>query len=128
MTEKRMRKEAALKKELGRLSQVETSGIPDAPTAILCWGSPGCACSETGTRLGLRVVRPVVLSPFPEEQLLGALTGVTRLIVVEENATGQLADLAKGYGIVVHDRILRYDGRPFTPDDLAVRIREVQKK
>jgi len=48
--------------------------------------------------------------------------------VVEENATGQLADLAKGNGILVHDLILRYDGRPFTPGDLAVRIREVLKK
>jgi len=128
LTEKRMRKEEALKKELGKYSPVETSGIPDAATAILCWGSPGCACSEAGTRLGLRVVRPVVLSPFPEKQLLDALEGVTRLIVVEENATGQLADLAKGNGILVHDLILRYDGRPFTPGDLAVRIREVLKK
>jgi 2-oxoglutarate ferredoxin oxidoreductase subunit alpha len=59
---------------------------------------------------------------------MDALDGVTRLIVVEENATGQLADLVKGNGIVVHDRILRYDGRPFTPDDLAVRIREVLRK
>ena len=128
MVKKRMRKEQALIRELGRFGQVEISGIPDAATAILCWGSPGGACSEAGTRLGLRVVRPVVLFPFPKEQLLGALDGVTRIIVVEENATGQLADLAKGNGILVHDLILRYDGRPFTPADLAVRIREVLRK
>ena len=128
MAEKRARKEQALIMELARFTQVERSGVVDATTALLCWGSPGCACSEAGTRLGLAVVRPVVLSPFPKEQLRGALTGVTRLIAVEENATGQLASLAKENGIMVTDTLLRYDGRPFTPDDLAVRIREVLKR
>jgi 2-oxoglutarate ferredoxin oxidoreductase subunit alpha len=66
-----------------------------------------------------------VLNPFPLVQLKAALSGMTRLIAVEENATGQLARLAKENGIPVTDTILRYDGRPFTPDDLAVRIREV---
>jgi 2-oxoglutarate/2-oxoacid ferredoxin oxidoreductase subunit alpha len=65
-----------------------------------------------------------VLAPFPVDQIQKALTGVTRLIVVEENLTAQLAALAERHGIVTHEKILRYDGRPFTIDDLVSRIKE----
>ncbi len=125
MTRKRMRKEQALIEDMARFSQVDVSGIPDAPTAILCWGSTKGVCTEAGTRLGLRVVRPVVLAPFPAQQVKSALSGVIHVIAVEENANGQLADLALAHGIPVQERILRYDGRPFTPEDLAGRLREV---
>ena len=39
-------------------------------------------------------------------------------MAVECNAAGQLADLAACYGIKVDDRILKYDGRPFSLEDL----------
>jgi 2-oxoglutarate ferredoxin oxidoreductase subunit alpha len=54
-----------------------------------------------------------------------AIEGVTKLIAVEENATAQLAMLAGQYGIVPDERILRYDGRPFSPDDLQLKIKEM---
>lgn len=125
MTKKRLRKAETLKKTLESYQQVVVSGAPDAATAVLCWGSCGGVCTETGTRLGLRVVRPVILEPFPKSPLEAALAGATRVIAVEENATAQLAGLAHGNGIGVHDTVLRYDGRPFTPEDLALRLREV---
>jgi 2-oxoglutarate/2-oxoacid ferredoxin oxidoreductase subunit alpha len=125
MAEKRKRKEQTLMDGIEGYTQVITGGTYDAATALLCWGSTGGICSEVGDMLGLRVVRPVVLFPLPVVQLKDALKNVTRLIVVEENSTAQLADLVLAYGITVQDRILRYDGRPFTPDDLARRIREV---
>jgi pyruvate/2-oxoacid:ferredoxin oxidoreductase alpha subunit len=71
------------------------------------------------------VIQPILLSPFPHVQIKNALTGVTNLIAVEENATAQLATLAGQYGIIPDKRILRYDGRPFLPDDLLLKIKEV---
>jgi 2-oxoglutarate ferredoxin oxidoreductase subunit alpha len=71
------------------------------------------------------VIQPIILSPFPEIQLKNAIQGVTKLIAVEENATAQLAALAGQYGIVPDARILQYDGRPFSPDELLVKIKEV---
>jgi 2-oxoglutarate ferredoxin oxidoreductase subunit alpha len=57
------------------------------------------------------------LWPLPEEKVLAALQDADRLISVEVNATGQLATLLRAYtGIQVHGQILRYDGRPFTPE------------
>jgi len=124
MAKKRLRKGEALARETEGYGGVIVSGIPDADTALLCWGSTKGACDEAGGRLGIRVIRLVVLSPFPKEGLKNALSGVTRLIVVEENATGQLASLAERYGIIAHRKILRFDGRPFTPGDLLVRVKE----
>jgi 2-oxoglutarate ferredoxin oxidoreductase subunit alpha len=125
MAEKRKRKGLTLLAEVSRFSPVDISGIPDSPDAILCWGSTKGVCSEVGEMLGLRVVRPLVLAPFPEPALKAALAGVTRIIAVEENATAQLADLASCHGIPVRHTILRYDGRQFTPEGLAGKIREV---
>jgi 2-oxoglutarate ferredoxin oxidoreductase subunit alpha len=75
--------------------------------------------------IGLRAVQPVVLSPFPKVQLTYALEGARRLVVVEENATGQFAALLRLHGIAPDATILRYDGRPFSPDALLPRLKEV---
>jgi 2-oxoglutarate ferredoxin oxidoreductase subunit alpha len=59
------------------------------------------------------------------DEVKKAITGVKRLVAVEENATGQLATLAEQHGIAVYDRILRYDGRPFSPEDLLAKVKGV---
>jgi 2-oxoglutarate ferredoxin oxidoreductase subunit alpha len=124
MTKKRLKKWETLIEVMQGYPGVIQSGTPGAPTALLCWGSLKGVCEEAAAELGLRVVRPIVLAPFPVDQIQKALTGVTRLIVVEENLTAQLAALAERHGIVTHEKILRYDGRPFTIDDLVSRIKE----
>ncbi|WP_292369731.1 2-oxoacid:acceptor oxidoreductase subunit alpha [Methanoregula sp. UBA64] len=125
MADKRRRKETALIEELAHLPCVSTGGKTDAPVALLCWGSVGNACSEVAAELGLRVIRPLVLSPFPDRQFTDACTGVERLIAVEENATGQLASLVKEHGGRADATVLKYDGRPFTPEELKLRVQEV---
>jgi 2-oxoglutarate ferredoxin oxidoreductase subunit alpha len=125
MAKKRLRKEEGLKAAMNRHQQVDVSGAKAATVALLCWGSTAGVCREVAGRLGLRVVRPVVLSPFPKEPLMTALEGAGTIIAVEENATAQLAVLAEQHGIVCTSKVLRYDGRPFTPEDLERAIREV---
>jgi 2-oxoglutarate ferredoxin oxidoreductase subunit alpha len=125
MVKKRMSKEVSLVSALVDYQTVNVRGKADAPVAILCWGSVRGACEEVADALGLRVVQPVVLSPFPTAQVARACTGIERLISVEENATGQLAALARDHGFVAEENILKYDGRPFTPDELRVRMQEV---
>jgi len=125
MTKKRLRKGEGLTREMQGYPGVTISGIPESSTALLCWGSTKGVCNEIASLLGLRVIQPIILSPFPADQLKQAISGVTKLIAVEENATAQLATLAGQYGIVPDERILRFDGRPFSPDDLLVKIKEV---
>lgn len=125
MARKRMRKAKGLAMAMSRYAQVDISGTETARVSLLCWGSTAGVCREVAGRLGLRVVRPVVLSPFPKEPLMMALVGADKIIAVEENATAQLAVLAAQNGIVCTGRVLRYDGRPFAPEDLERAIREV---
>ena len=125
MTKKRLRKWEGLSEEMQRYPGVNVSGNPDAPAALLCWGSTKGVCNEIALRLGLKVIQPIVLLPFPAIQVKKAMGGVKRVIAVEENATGQLAMLAEQHGIVVDDRILWYDGRPISPEDLLEKVQEV---
>ena len=125
MTEKRLRKAATLRKETDALNPVMVHGTRDAATALLCWGSTLPVCREVAGDRSFRVVQAVVLSPFPAEALRGALSGVKKLVAVEENATGQLQMLCARYGIITDAAIRKYDGRPFTVDELARRLAEV---
>ncbi|MDD1691136.1 MAG: 2-oxoacid:acceptor oxidoreductase subunit alpha [Methanoregula sp.] len=125
MADKRLRKQEGLITGLNGYHQVNVLGLAEAPVAILCWGSTKGVCSEAGTTLGLRVVQPVVLAPFPVTRLKEALAGTTTIICVEENATAQLAALAQQHGIIPDAKVLRYDGRPFTYESLCARLKEV---
>ncbi len=125
MQDKRMRKEAALNEALAEQMTVKSMGHLDSPTALICWGSNKGVCQEVGASFGLRVVQPVVLWPFPASQMGAALEGVEDLICVECNSTGQLARLMECQGLEPGRRILKYDGRPFSTEELAARLKEV---
>ena len=52
-----------------------------------------------------------------EDKVRPFLESAKRLAVVEGNATGQFACLLRAYtGVQVDEQILRYDGRPFSPE------------
>jgi 2-oxoglutarate/2-oxoacid ferredoxin oxidoreductase subunit alpha len=125
MTEKRQRKAMALRSETGSLECVKTYGMKNASTAILCWGSTLPVCREVAQHREWGLIQPVVLSPFPEEQLRAAISGTGNLIAVEENAEGQLRLLCRQHGIAVGHHIAKLDGRPFSVEELDARLREV---
>jgi 2-oxoglutarate ferredoxin oxidoreductase subunit alpha len=118
MSDKRQLKGQSLAGDLEGYETVKVFGDEKGKTALLCWGSNKSVCIEASQRLGLKVIQVLVLWPFPEKKLLDALQGVERLIDVECNSTAQLARLCSFFGIKTQDRILKYDGRPFSLDDL----------
>lgn len=122
MSEKRRRKGESLAREMEEYETVKVYGQISSKTALLFWGSNKGVCVEAAERLGLRAVQVLAIWPFPEKRLLEALQGVDRLLAVECNSTGQLADMARCCGIKVDDRILKYDGRPFSREDLLFRL------
>ncbi len=125
MQDKRLGKRVALLEDLERMDTVKVHGDVKAKTALLTWGSTKGACIETAESLGLKVIQPTVLEPFPVASIEKALEGVEKLIGVENNATAQLAGLLRCHGIRVDETILQYDGRPFSVDGLKKRVEEV---
>lgn len=119
MHDKRLRKLKSMVKEL---DGVTIAGQADAPLALLCWGSGYGPAKEAMARLKrakaqARLVHLSELWPFPKEPVLKALRGARKVVSVEANATGQLNRLLRmETGLTADHLILRYDGRPFTPE------------
>ena len=125
MQDKWARKARALAEELDTLPLVNVYGDPESPRTVVTWGSPTGAMREVGDLVGVRVVQPVVLWPFPTRQLAKALAGSEKVAVLEMNSTGQLAGLMERHGLHVDAGILRYDGRPFGVGELRQQVEEV---
>ncbi|HPT70431.1 MAG TPA: 2-oxoacid:acceptor oxidoreductase subunit alpha [Syntrophomonas sp.] len=121
--EKGLLKERILAQELEDYETVKVYGQGD--TALLCWGSTKGVCVEIARKFDLQVIQMLVMSPFPTKALSQAMEGVRKIISVEENATGQLAILLRQHGYHIDEQILKYDGRPFSLEELENDIKKV---
>lgn len=125
--EKQMRKVRFMQDEIESLSPVQCTGVVGERTALVSWGSNAGVSCEVAENLGISAVQPVVLEPFPVHAMKSALEMVKTLIAVEENITGQLSGLMEWYGFGVDEKILRYDSKPFSVDELTRRVEEVMR-
>ncbi len=124
IADKRLLKERSLAKELESYQTVKVYG--QGKTALLCWGSNKGVCIETAQKFpGLKVIQVLVLSPFPVRAMAKAMKGVEKIVSVECNATGQLARLLQQHGYVIDEHVLKYDGRPFSLDELENDLKKV---
>ncbi len=121
MQEKRFRKLSLLKDLLDAPAWVKAEG--EGETALVVWGSTRGPAWEVARALGWRYVQPLVLEPFPERALKAALEGVKKVIVAETNFTGALVRRLKAHGIQVDHQVLKYDGRPFSLEELEGKVR-----
>ncbi|AWB27432.1 2-oxoacid:acceptor oxidoreductase subunit alpha [Halococcoides cellulosivorans] len=102
-------------------------GDPDADTLVVSWGSNEGAIREALPELESRGIDVRVLTVpylYPRPDLSGPIEAAERTVVVECNATGQLADVIEGDVLEEVDRIGKYTGVRFTADELADRIVE----
>ncbi|MGQ9688442.1 MAG: 2-oxoacid:acceptor oxidoreductase subunit alpha [Desulfobaccales bacterium] len=115
MHDKRLRKLRGMAEEMDGVTR---TGDPDAPLALLTWGSSLGAAAEAAARLKKAcMVHLSELWPFPHDAVARALSGVKKLVCVEGNAVGQLGRLLRREtGRAPDHLILRYDGLPFTPE------------
>jgi len=127
MQDKRFRKATHLANDVDAYEPVRIYGEKKSSRALLCWGSNKPVCVEAAKRIGLKVVQIAVFSPFPANRLKEALSGVEKIIGVESNATGQMARLITEYGFRVDRSVLKYDGRPFSVDELTERVEAALK-
>ena len=68
-----------------------------------------------------------LIHPFPTAEVAPLIASAKKVLVVENNATGQLANIIK-MNIGAHEKIvnvLKYDGTPFLPRELTNRVKEL---
>ncbi|MFA6349403.1 MAG: 2-oxoacid:acceptor oxidoreductase family protein [Candidatus Omnitrophota bacterium] len=124
MQDMRLAKERSLIRELEDYECVKVYGNKKSKDALLCWGSNKGVCVEVADRLNLRAIHVSVIWPLPKEQLDKSLKGVRRLISIENNATAQFSKLCGSAGIKVDKNISKYDGRPFSIEELERKIKK----
>lgn len=117
MVEKRARK---LSCALAELPGPELIGNGDAEVTFVTWCSCKGACLEACELLreqgiSANIVQIKTAWPFHKKETVALLGRCKRLVLVEQNYDGQMGGLiAENTGILIEERILRYDGRPMT--------------
>ncbi|HEY2421135.1 MAG TPA: 2-oxoacid:acceptor oxidoreductase subunit alpha [Neobacillus sp.] len=104
----------------------------DADLLIVGFNSTRGAIEEAMVRLendGLKVNHAHVrlIHPFPTDELLPLVRTAKKVIVVENNATGQLANIMK-MNVGNAEKItkyVKYDGNPFLPHDVYSKCKEL---
>jgi 2-oxoglutarate ferredoxin oxidoreductase subunit alpha len=132
MVEKRLKKMDFLAKELEETG-VETTklyGPEEADATMISWGGTKGPIREALKLLkrdgvAANYLQVIYLHPFPVERVKKVLNKTSKAIVVEHNRIPQLSSLIREYLLRDVDyKILKYDGRPFSPAYLAAKVKE----
>lgn len=138
-SESAVNRKRMMDKRLNKLNDLRiTDAVKvDAPNAypdllIVAMGSTGGTIEEARQRLtveGITTNHIMVrqMHPFPSELLQPHLDAAKKVVVLENNATGQLANLIK-LNNGSHDKIrnlLKYDGTPFLPSEIHNACKEL---
>ena len=69
------------------------------------------------------------MSPFPSKEVKAILEKSKHVLNIECNYSAALGGLIKeNTGIEIADNLLKYDGRPFFPEEISEKLEEILKK
>lgn len=95
---------------------------------LIGWGSTRCIIEEALKELRdpkLGFLHFKQLYPLPRE-VMGYLMNAEKVIAIENNASGQFANLIRREtGFEIKNRILKYDGRSFSVEEVATKVKEI---
>lgn len=122
MAGKRLKKFEAMKKDI---KPPTVYGDAEAEITFVTWGSTRGPVLEAMKLLKKksRLIHFSWIYPFPVEETMKLLSPATRIIDVEQNATGQLASLIREHtGILIKDKLLKNDGRIWFPEEIVEKV------
>ncbi|MFH0864135.1 MAG: 2-oxoacid:acceptor oxidoreductase subunit alpha [Candidatus Gottesmanbacteria bacterium] len=125
MVDKRGKKYELLAKEV---PEPQIFGDKDADITLVGWGSTKNAAREVvGKKINYLHLNWI--NPFPKEVVTRILSKAKKVIDIEGNSTGQMAAwIREQTGIEIKDKILKYDGRQFYPEDIIEGIKNLLGK
>lgn len=122
--ERRARTQKLVEKEASKFEMFKIHGNKDSKNLIVSFGSTKGVIVDAISSLDAKFLQILYIEPFSEE-IKAELEKAKKIILVENDATGQLADVIREKtGILVSEKILRYDGRPFLADELNLEIKK----
>lgn len=136
--DKRARKLATAAKEL---KGAHWYGSPKASLVLIAWGSTKGPILDAiellpeAKRKQVALLHLNIIWPFPLAEVSqalkpsgGLLAKAKRVVLIENNSEAQLGQLIRQEtGVLIKDKILKYDGRPFFPEELAEKIGKLIK-
>lgn len=122
--EKRLKKMPLLSREIQKLKPVSVFGR--GKNLIIGHGSTKGAVLDALPELkDFRFLQVSYFSPFPKNEVAKEIKKSKNVILIENSATGLLADvIAEQTGLMIKNKILKYDGRPFVPEDIIKSIKK----
>lgn len=138
-SESPINRQKMMDKRLNKMNHVKVTNpiLVDAPNEtpdllVIGMGSTGGTIDEARTRLAAEGITSNhvtvrLLHPFPAEEIKPYLEKAKKVVVVENNATGQLASLIKlnaGHADKI-ESMLKYDGNPFLPAEITKACKEL---
>jgi len=126
MVAKRLKKLDALRKDM---ALPHVYGPKTSAISLVGWGSSFGALHEAmgllrQQGLSINLVHFTEIWPLPAQETADLLGVDRKIYVAENNATGQFARLLNSEtGIKISGNILKYDGRPFTPQYIIERLK-----
>jgi len=131
MIEKRMKKLETADKEIPVEEKLNFFGDKTSKNMVISWGSPKGAILEAMSKLGeegfsLGFLQIRMIQPFPKEYVGKVLEGSRKIITVENNYSGQLAEVVKEKtGMQANFHILKYSGRPMSTTEVYDALKRV---
>jgi 2-oxoglutarate ferredoxin oxidoreductase subunit alpha len=127
MTDKRLRKWKHIRQEVGKLKPISVYG--KGKNLIVSWGSTKGAIIDALDKLkDFRFLQISYISPFPVAEVKREIEKSNKVVLVENNATGLMGQIiAEQTGCFIEKKLLKYDGRPFTSQDIVDGIEKVVK-
>jgi len=133
-TDKRLKKINGVLKELPK---AQIFGPAKAKVTLVGWGSVKGPVLEALPQLA-NVNYVHFPAPFPlvslreiprggtKNEAIKALGRAKKIICIENNATGQFAEILEQNGIKVSSKINKYDGRPFFPEEIVDMVKKLK--
>jgi len=132
MVDKRAKKLVTLQKEsLSDFEMFELHGPADSELTLISWGStkgPILEALEVANEGGLKVnfLQIKTALPFASEGVVKILNAAKKTLLIETNSEAQMGGVIREKtGILIENRFLRYDGRPFHPAEILDKIKSL---
>lgn len=112
------------------MTEPQLFGPEDAEVTLVSWGSNKGSILEAMKSLdNVNFLHLTWVNPFPVEAVSRILGKAKYLIDVECNYSAQMASvIAEKTGILIADKMLRYDGRPFYPEQIVEKVTQVLRE